>query len=75
MKPFSTQIVTMVDYRVLPIRRRVWRWEVFEREDNHVLETQQTVGSKARAIGLAISATRRWQKKDPKLYQQVRRAR
>jgi hypothetical protein len=75
MEPFSTQIVTMVDYRVLPIRRRVWRWEVFEREANHVFETQQSVGSKARAIGLAISATRRWQNKEPKPYQQVRQDR
>ncbi len=73
MEPFSSQTVTMVDYRVLPVRRRVWRWEVFEREANHVLETQQSVGSKARAICLAMCAARRWQNKDPKLYQQTRR--
>jgi len=71
MELFSAQIVSMIGYRVLPVRRRVWRWEVFEREDDHVLETQQSVGSKARAIGLAISAARRWQNKNPKLYQQV----
>jgi hypothetical protein len=72
MEPFSTQIVSMIGYRVLPVRRRVWRWEVFDR-DNHVLETQQSVGSKARAIGLATSAARKWQNKNPRLYQQAQR--
>jgi hypothetical protein len=47
-----------VGYRILPVRHRVWRWEVFALEDNRVLETREVAGSRVKAICFANSAAR-----------------
>jgi hypothetical protein len=60
MQLSSKQTKSMIRYRVMPVRRNVWRWEVFSQVDDRLLEAGQTVGSKVKAIVVAISAARAW---------------
>jgi hypothetical protein len=64
MLPLSKQLDS-VGYRVLPLHHRVWRWEVYSRKDDRLLEAGQLIGSKAKAIITATSAARIWENKNP----------
>jgi hypothetical protein len=55
-RPPSQQLT--VGYRVLPVRRNVWRLELFALKDERVLETREVVGSKVKAMSFANSAAR-----------------
>jgi hypothetical protein len=60
MQISSKQTESVIGHRVMPVRRNVWRWEVFSQEDDRLLEAGQTIGSKVKAIVVATSAARAW---------------
>jgi hypothetical protein len=49
-----------IEHRVMPVRRNVWRWEVFSQQDGRLFEAGRTVGSKLKAIVIATGAARAW---------------
>lgn len=53
----------MIGHRLMPIRHNVWRWEIYSRKDNRILEAGQIFGSKVKANTVAATAARAWTRK------------